>query len=323
VEPAPELVAILDRVFESWSRHDADAVLDAISRHAGSLVIGFDEREWWEGYDTIAAIMRVQILESDWVESEHKPFDRVVAWKEGTVGWVSAQGQTHLDTKQYTHRFTFVLHQEGAYWRIVTWNASLAVSNEDALGRTMTTSLDDLLIDVHDELPPATATASDGSVTIVFTDVEGSTELMESLGEECWLELLAWHDAAVRQQTAVFGGTVVKGQGDGFMLAFPAVGPAAACAVAIQRALSGGWAGLTVPVRIGIHNGNATAEGGDFFGRTVVVAARIASAAAGQEILVSQTVQEALGGAFTLGEVKSLSLKGLAGQHTALALAWR
>jgi hypothetical protein len=124
------------------------------------------------------------------------------------------------------------------------------------------------------------------------------------------LELLDWHDGVVKQQTAVFGGSVVKGQGDGFMLAFPATGSAAACAAAIQRGLSAGWRGIRVPVRMGMHCGNAKAEGGDFFGRTVVIAARVASAAGGGEILVSQAVQEGLGGAFRLDEARSLTFEG-------------
>ena len=105
----------------------------------------------------------------------------------------------------------------------------------------------------------------------MFTDIEGSTALMEGLGEAKWLDLLEWHNGAVRQQAGLFGGTVVKGQGDGFMIAFPAVGSAAACAVAIQRSLSAGWQGSPVAVRIGLNSGNVKAEAGDFFGRTVVV----------------------------------------------------
>lgn len=76
-------------------------------------------------------------------------------------------------------------------------------------------------------------------------------------------------------------------------------------------------------MRIGLHFGNATAEGGDFFGRTVVVAARLANAALGGEILVSQAVQEGLGGAFLLEGARSLAMKGLAGNHSTFPLVWR
>ena len=145
---------------------------------------------------------------------------------------------------------------------------------------------------------------------------------MESLGESSWLELLEWHDTAVRQQTALFGGAVVKGQGDGFMLAFSAAGSAAACAAAIQRSLSAGWAGVPVAIRVGMHTGNAKIEGGDFFGRTVVIAARLSAAASGGEILASQVVQDNLAGAFPLGEARALVLKGLEGHTTVFPILW-
>jgi len=75
-------------------------------------------------------------------------------------------------------------------------------------------------------------------------------------------------------------------------------------------------------MRIGLHAGNATAEGGDFFGRTVVVAARIAGAADGGQILVSKVVQVELAGAFTLGSARPLTLKGLSESIEAFPVIW-
>ena len=201
---------------------------------------------------------------------------------------------------------------------------ALIFESSHAARRTVVVqTLDELLALVQDVAPPASGMSADGSVTIMFTDLEGSTILMESLGEERWLELLIWHDAIVKQKTAVFGGTVVKGQGDGFMLAFPAAGSAAACAAAIQRTLNDGWFGVSVPARIGLHTGNAKAEGGDFFGRTVVVAARISGIASGGEILLSQASQEQLEGAFPLNGPRSTALKGLSGVYAVFDLNWR
>lgn len=250
--------------------------------------------------------------------------DEIVAWKEGTVGWISMRGrETFGQSEPQKIRMTFIVHEDGAFWRIVHHQMSVTVSNEEFVGLELTTAVDDLLLLVQDLAPPTAGMSSDGSVTIMFTDLEGSTALMESLGEESWLELLEWHDSIVKQQTAVFGGTVVKGQGDGFMLAFAAAGSAAACAIAMQRSLSEGWAGVPVPTRIGLHTGNAKAQGGDFFGRTVVVAARISSMAGGGEILLSQEIQENLNGAFPLEGPRALSLKGLSGNYTVFELAWK
>ena len=324
MEPAPELAEFVERILRNWTSNRVEDAVDAISRHEGTVVIGFDAREWWEGFETVSALLRVQAQEVVGALIPEFTVDPPVAWKEGTVGWVSTRSHLVVEgLKPIDTRWTLVLHEEGAFWRVVQWHLSIGVSNEEATGATLTTSLDDLLILVQDEAPPASSVAENGSVTIVFTDIEGSTALMESLGEPRWLEMLAWHDAVVTRQTQTFGGSVVKGQGDGFMLAFPAAGSAVACAVAIERALSAGWNGVQVPVRIGMHSGNARSEGGDFFGRTVVVAARIASAAAPGEILVSQSVQESLGGAFNLDGQRSLDLKGLSGDHSAFAVRWQ
>lgn len=322
MESAPELVSFVERMFRNLNAFDANAVVDTFSRHPGSLAIGSDPDEWWEGFEAISAMWRVQCQEMS-AGKFRFDIEKIGAWKEGTVGWIACRIQTVIEgVAPVTGRMTLVVHEEGAYWRIVQWHASSGMPNEESFGFEMTTDVDEILTMVEDEPTPVGALAGDGSVTIMFTDIEGSTALMESLGEPAWMELLEWHDGVVRQQTAVFGGSVVKGQGDGFMLAFPAAGSAAACATAIQRALSAGWRGVRVPVCMGMNCGNAKAEGGDFFGRTVVVAARLVSAAAGGEILVSQAVQEGLGGAFRLDEARSLSLKGLAGQHAAFPVIW-
>jgi class 3 adenylate cyclase len=324
MESAPELVSFVERMIRNLNALDANAMVDAFSREPGLLTIGGDPDEWYEGFEAASALWRVQFqeLEPRGIEQQ-TDVQELVAWKEGTVGWIACRLRQAIEGRgPFLVRLTAVLHEEGAYWRIVQWHASLGMPNEETLGFELTTDVDEILTMVQDEPAPVGALAGDGSVTIMFTDIEGSTALMESLGEQAWLELLDWHDGVVRQQMTVFGGSVVKGQGDGFMLAFPATGSAAGCAAAIQRALSVGWRGVRVPVRMGMNCGNAKAEGGDFFGRTVIVAARLANAADGGEILVSQAVQESLGGAFRLDEARSLTLKGLAGQHAAFPIIW-
>ena len=330
MEPAPELRSLVERLIRNWVVGDTLAVTDLISREPGSLVIGTDSEEWWEGYNSISAILKIQFQEM--AEVEGRGFGTVdpiavlqdfSSWKEGSIGWVSARLTVGGEAESGTYaRITMVFREEGSFWRVVQWHSSIGVSNEQ-MGTNLTTSVDDILTAIHEEEIPVSATSSDGSVTIMFTDIEGSTSLMESLGEPQWLELLEWHDSVVNQQSRIFGGKIIKGQGDGFMLAFPATGSATACAVAIQKALSAGWAGVQLPVRIGLHRGNAKSEGGDFFGRTVVLAARIAGAAQGSEILVSKAVQEELDGAFSLDEARSLSLKGMAGTYSAFPMLWR
>jgi class 3 adenylate cyclase len=314
VDPAPELEAFARDVIEIFMTQNAEQFLDSFSKQPGTLCIGTEYDEWWRGRDVISAAFSVQL-------DEMSPFtiaiDEVEGWQEGTIGWASFRGSIDVaDGDSSQVRGTLVWRKEGPYWKIVTFHFSGTKSNEEILGRSLTTAFDELIELVHDEPPPLAAASADGSVTIVFTDIEGSTAFVESLGEEDWSSMLAWHDLVTTGQTKTFGGIVVKGLGDGFMLAFPSPGAATACVIAMQHALDPGWEGVPVPVRIGLHCGNAREESGDLFGRTVIIAARIASAAAGREILISQDVQQALSGAFPLGEPETLRLKGLSGTYT-------
>ncbi|HLA19075.1 MAG TPA: adenylate/guanylate cyclase domain-containing protein, partial [Dehalococcoidia bacterium] len=98
------------------------------------------------------------------------------------------------------------------------------------------TSIDAILESVHDEAPDLRPHAApDGTVTIMFSDIEGSTALAERLGDRRFIELLREHNAIVREQVKAHGGFEVKSQGDGFMLAFQSARRALQCAIDIQR----------------------------------------------------------------------------------------
>jgi class 3 adenylate cyclase len=170
--------------------------------------------------------------------------------------------------------------------------------------------------------------ASDGTVAVLFSDIEGYTFLNERLGDSRTLELLRAHDAIVRELASAHGGTVVKSQGDGYMLVFPSGANALACAVAIQRRTHAHDFGPDVEavrVRIGVHAGEVIHEGDDFFGRTVILAARVAGKASGGEILVSDELrtlaaEDTHGG--KLGSSRAVGLKGLSGTHRVHVLEW-
>ena len=165
------------------------------------------------------------------------------------------------------------------------------------------------------------AAAPDGTVTILFSDIEGSTQLNERLGDVQWLELLRTHHAIVREQVHQHGGFEVKSQGDGFMIAFPSARRAVECAQAIQRAIAaelGDRAEAPIRLRIGLHTGEAIREEADFYGKNIVLAARIADQASGGEILASSVVKQLTESAGDLrfeGE-REVELDGLAGRHT-------
>ena len=183
-------------------------------------------------------------------------------------------------------------------------------------------SIDAVIEAVGSERPDLSALAAgDGSVTILFSDIENSTLINERLGDERWLEILREHNAVFRRRLDDHGGYEVKSQGDGFMLAFGDPAAALRFAVDVQRelAVAGPTAAEGIRVRMGLHSGEAIAEEGDLFGRSVVLAARIAAQAVGGEILVSEALEAGCGnadeGSFSFGEPRELELKGLAGTH--------
>jgi class 3 adenylate cyclase len=169
------------------------------------------------------------------------------------------------------------------------------------------------------------ATAPDGTVTMMFSDIEGSAAMTERLGDQRWLDLLRAHNAIVRRHVRAHGGFEVKSQGDGFMLAFASARRAVGCAIAIQRAFSAYSAEHPddpLRVRIGLHTGEAIRDQDDFFGRTVVLAARIGAVARGGETLVSSLLREltASSGEFVFDGGRDIELKGLAGTHRVYAV---
>jgi predicted ATPase/class 3 adenylate cyclase len=168
--------------------------------------------------------------------------------------------------------------------------------------------------------------APDGTVTIVFSDIEGSTELADRLGDKRFMEVLREHNAIVRDKLAAFGGYEVKNEGDGFMLAFQSARRALDCAAEIQRALAERAEACDEPVlvRMGLHSGEAIKEGDDFFGRNVILAARIAGQAGGGEIFVSSLLKALVesAGDISWGEPRAVELKGLSGTHEIWPVAW-
>jgi class 3 adenylate cyclase len=170
------------------------------------------------------------------------------------------------------------------------------------------------------------AVSSDGAVTVLFTDIEGSTQLTEALGDAEWIPVLRAHNAIVRNQVVAHSGIEVKSQGDGFMLAFASPEDALGCAIGIQRALVQSLSdGHRLRVRIGLHTGEPIREEDDFYGKDVVLAARIAAEARGGEILVSRLVRELTEGSglFSFTDPTDVELKGLSGMHSLSAVRWQ
>jgi class 3 adenylate cyclase len=155
-----------------------------------------------------------------------------------------------------------------------------------------------------------------GDVTIMFSDIEDSTALNEMAGDDAWMEVLHAHNALVEREVAAQGGRVVKTIGDGYMVVFGSAESAVRSALAIQAALATPPESLRdIRVRIGLHTGSVVAQGDDFFGREVNYAARVASAALGGEVLVSNAVRERCGAMLTTAAARDVEFKGFEGSQ--------
>jgi class 3 adenylate cyclase len=215
----------------------------------------------------------------------------------------------------------------GARW-IADRALELRLEAQGLAGVDITTSIDDVVSALEAEQPDLRAHAApDGTVAILFSDIEDSTVLTERLGDERWLEVLREHNRVFREQIARHGGYEVKSQGDGFMLAFPDPCEALECAVSVQRAFAEreqDGSSERLRVRMGLHTGEVIAEEGDFFGKNVILAARIAAQAGGGEILVSDEMRAAAGdgNGFAFDQGRELELKGLAGSHKVFRAGW-
>jgi len=174
---------------------------------------------------------------------------------------------------------------------------------------------------------PAPATGpSTGTVTLVFTDLVGSTALTSALGDDVADGVRAEHFHRLRGVLAGTGGTEVKNLGDGLMLAFSSASEAVAVAVGMQQAAvrqrlaeHGG-----VAMRVGISSGDALCEGDDWFGTPVNEAARLCGAAAPGQILIADVVRLLAGsrGGHRYELVDDLALKGLPDPVRAYAVRW-
>jgi class 3 adenylate cyclase len=160
--------------------------------------------------------------------------------------------------------------------------------------------------------------------TFVFTDIVGSTALLEAIGDDAWSDLRRWHDETLRACIAEYGGEEVDHTGDGFFLAFPDASAAVACARKIQSRLAEHRKehGFAPQVRIGVHAADSMRAGANYTGMGVHAAARIAALASAGEIVASATTVDGLQGVSPSNR-RSVELKGIAEPVEIVTVDWR
>jgi class 3 adenylate cyclase/tetratricopeptide (TPR) repeat protein len=157
------------------------------------------------------------------------------------------------------------------------------------------------------------ADGASGLVTILFTDLVGSTELLARAGDEEAQRIFRAHHDLLAEAAAVHGGQEVKWLGDGLMVAFPSAADAVRCAIAMQQASRRPIQGERLAIRVGLNAGEALREAADYFGTPVVVARRLCDRAEGGQILCTHVVAELLAGrpGFSFSDLAKLDLKGV------------
>jgi class 3 adenylate cyclase len=199
------------------------------------------------------------------------------------------------------------------------WNAA-NVMRKEGFGAVVRSSIEDLADWAEVERPDLARVTPDGRVVILFSDIEESTALNERIGDRAWVRLIGSHDKLVSGLVKRRSGHVVKSQGDGFMIAFSRAEQAVRCGMDVQDALhleAKRKRHEEIRVRIGIHMGRSVRRGDDLFGRNVAMAARVAAAAVGGEILVSEPVRDALRDCddIAFDDGREVELKGFSGSY--------
>jgi class 3 adenylate cyclase len=253
-------------------------------------------------------------------ESQHTPYRRPERLRQAISPDVAAQlyalaFRTDVSALLPEIRVpTLVLHRRGSYSipfalarelasqvpgvRFVSLRGTAHNSWEGDAMEALTAVADFLGIEL--ELTPQVGVdRGQAPLTILFTDIEGSTGLTQRLGDDKAQEVLRTHNTIVREALNIHGGTEIKHTGDGIMASFPSASHAIACAVGIQDAITGHNqenSGTPIRVRIGLNAGEPVAENEDLFGTAVQLAARICDYAEPGQILASEVVRGLVAG---------------------------
>lgn len=176
-------------------------------------------------------------------------------------------------------------------------------------------------------IDPATLHTGSSLRIILFTDMVGSTQMTQALGDAGAMQVLQVHDTIVRAALDTHRGREVKHTGDGIMASFVSVAGSVNSAIEIQRGIrdhNQANSGTNLQVRIGLSAGEPVEQNQDLFGTSVQLAARICDHAAADEILVSHTVQElSAGKGFEFGQTDDVLFKGFDAPTKLSLVVWQ
>jgi len=321
IKESPELVAVMRRLLEAVANQDVSTVRSMMLPADHLLIVGTAAEEWTYGANAVGLL----ITQIEGFADYRYELDTIVAYEAGQVGWVAGKVVAVVgETRRVPLRMVAVFHLEEGAWRIVLWHLSEPRPNDpEIMGVDLTETLSSLIDDIHQgsEVRVDDHETPTSTVTIVFTDVEGSTGRAFQMGDAGWGRLVTLHFQDMERIAESNEGVVVKTLGDGAMLAFNSVSGGLRAAREIQHSMTFLENG-DVAVRVGVHTGDAIRSGGDYLGQAVDKAARVAAAARPGQSLVTDAARALLGESsdFRFGDAVVLELRGIPGTTNAYPL---
>lgn len=331
------MVLLADICYALGDKERAEVLYDKIAPHSGRCTVVGQMVDSYGSMGRLAAQLAVTLERWDDAESLFESAlemntrmgtRRWIAWTQGRYAEMLLTRDGPGDRRKALELLgqAMDIAQQAGMKRLLDICLELKLKAQGVSLTNSGASIDAVASLVYAEKPDLRSHAApDGTVTILFSDIEGSTALADRLGDKRFMVVLREHNAIVRQQVKAHGGFEVKSEGDGFMVAFQSAGKALGCASAIQKALvkRNQSAEEPVLVRMGLHAGEVIKEGEDFFGRNVIMAARVASQAQGGEILASGVLKSLVEGSdVPWGEKRTVTLKGLSGEHEVWSVEW-
>ncbi len=248
--------------------------------------------------------------------------ERLDAFDCGETGWALWVGRIRFSENDSNNlaRITLIFGLEQGIWKILHAHNSWATKNIEMLGIEHT-ALQALLDTAGEQID----LGQTGIASVMFTDIADSSALAETLGDATWSKIVTPHVTRLGELIDAAGGNLVKSLGDGTLSAFPSAGAALQAAIAIQRDNDRNPNEPRLRLRVGIHTGDVVQTDDDFLGTVVNKAARVAAAAAPDDIRVSEATRVMVGSQKDLIFVDPamVPLKGLDGEHLIYRLEWR
>lgn len=294
------------RLLRAVETSDVETLRAMIDVSDNTMVIGSDPQEWYIGSEAVELLTLSRMHSRQY----HYDIKHLEAFESGSIGWAAADTivefepepsrspEEQLKSDPVPLRMTAVFTLVQGSWLVTFWHASVpAPDDPEVVGVELSEAVTRMIRSLADEseIADLTSKLQTNTVSIVFTDIVDSTELTQRAGDIAWSDIVTKHLEEVEDIANRGDGVVVKTTGDGAMLAFGSARSAVRAAVDLRDRRTESADGEPLHLRIGVHTGEAVKTEADYFGKTVIEAARIMAAAQPDQALVSEVTRSLIG----------------------------